>query len=94
MKIRPGETISRFDDKLVIVKHNYFQGLVRYFWTKDTREDVFLYVNNIISSALYQKEEISEQVFQGLKNLKLTYKNDSNFVSKIDELILKIENRK
>jgi hypothetical protein len=92
--IRPGDTITKVFGNLVVTHHDsYLTKSYRTFIGSDTRDTVYLYINNIISNAIYQNVPITSCVIIGLVNIKKTYEQDAVFCKRIDDMIETIKRR-
>lgn len=92
--IQPGDTITKVFGNLVVTYHDsYLTKSYRTFVGSDTRDTVYLYINNIISNAIYQNVPITSCVIMGLVNIKKTYDQDAVFCKRIDEMIETIKRR-
>lgn len=82
--LKPGDTISKLGDNLVVTQHDAWMTRLIRVYTGDTKDKTLLYINTIIGMAMLKDIPIPECVYTGLKNLKITYTGWPDFCSKID----------
>ena len=94
-KITPGMTLS--DTTMTLVDHNSWSGSFWRRYSGENRQKTLDHISGILADALgYEKFEEIEiltlQALEGVENLKETYKDDKEFVEKIDRLLVQTRN--
>lgn len=91
--ISPGDTICKFQDNYVLCQHSMFTGIIRRFWTKETKYDTIMYIENIINTAVHNNMFINTDTRQGILNLKMTYCDYPDIADRVNNLLNFVNNR-